>query len=157
MYKRQPLATRQHLAPWLFVAGFVLLALVLIPGIGREVNGARRWLSLGIVNLQPSELMKLFAVLYAAAYTVRKMPNMHNLKKAFLPMAGAMVAVGVLLLKEPDFGAFVVIISIAIGIPVSYTHLDVYKRQVVNGCRAFPASERRMSAGATRCAGWKII
>ena len=111
-----PLTTWQHLAPWLFIAGFVLLALVLIPGIGRDVNGARRWLSLGIVNLQPSELMKLFAVLYAADYTVRKMPHMHDLKKAFLPMAGAMVAVGMLLLKEPDFGAFVVIISIAIGI-----------------------------------------
>jgi cell division protein FtsW len=111
-----PLATWQQMAPWLFVAGFVLLALVLIPGIGRDVNGARRWLSLGIANLQPSELMKLFAVLYAADYTVRKMPHMHDLKKAFLPMAGAMVAVGVLLLKEPDFGAFVVIIAIAIGI-----------------------------------------
>jgi cell division protein FtsW len=111
-----PLATWQQLAPWLFVAGFVLLALVLIPGVGRDVNGARRWLSLGVVNLQPSELMKLFAVLYAADYTVRKMPHMHDLKKAFLPMAGAMVAVGVLLLKEPDFGAFVVIISVAIGI-----------------------------------------
>ncbi len=111
-----PLATWQKLSPWLFVAGFVLLALVLIPGIGRDVNGARRWLPMGIANLQPSELMKLFAVLYAADYTVRKMPHMHDLKKAFLPMAGAMVAVGVLLLKEPDFGAFVVIISIAIGI-----------------------------------------
>jgi cell division protein FtsW len=111
-----PLATWQQLAPWLFVAGFVMLALVLIPGVGRDVNGARRWLSLGIANLQPSELMKLFAALYAADYTVRKMAHMHDLKKAFLPMAGAMVAVGVLLLKEPDFGAFVVIISVAIGI-----------------------------------------
>jgi cell division protein FtsW len=111
-----PLSTWQRIAPWLFVAGFVLLMLVLIPGIGRDVNGARRWLPLGFANLQPSELMKLFAVLYAADYTVRKMPHMHDLKKAFLPMAGAMVAVGVLLLKEPDFGAFVVIISIAIGI-----------------------------------------
>ena len=111
-----PMTLWQEIAPWLFVAGFVLLALVLVPGIGRDVNGARRWLSLGIVNLQPSELMKMFAVLYAADYTVRKMPYMHNLKKAFLPMAGAMVAVGILLLKEPDFGAFVVIISVAIGI-----------------------------------------
>ena len=111
-----PLATWQQISPWLFVAGFVLLALVLIPGIGKDVNGARRWLSLAVINLQPSELMKMFAVLYAADYTVRKMPHMHDLKKAFLPMAGAMVAVGILLLKEPDFGAFVVIISIAIGI-----------------------------------------
>ena len=111
-----PLATWQRWSPWLFVGGFVLLALVLIPGIGREVNGARRWLPLGIANLQPSELMKLFAVLYAADYTARKMPHMHDLKKAFLPLASAMVAVGILLLKEPDFGAFVVIISIAMGI-----------------------------------------
>jgi cell division protein FtsW len=111
-----PMATWQRWSPWLFVIGFVMLALVLVPGIGREVNGARRWLSLGLVNLQPSELMKLFAVLYAADYTARKMPYMHDLKKAFLPLASAMVAVGVLLLKEPDFGAFVVIISIAMAI-----------------------------------------
>ena len=94
----------------------LLLALVLIPGVGREVNGAQRWLPLGIVNLQPSEIMKLCAVLYAADYTVRKMAHMHDLKKAFLPMACAMVAVGILLLKEPDFGAFVVIISVAFSI-----------------------------------------
>jgi len=111
-----PLTTWQQLSPWLFVAGFVLLALVLVPGIGRDVNGARRWLSLGVANLQPSELMKLFAVLYAADYTVRKMAHMHDLKRAFLPMAVAMVAVGILLLKEPDFGAFVVIIALSIGI-----------------------------------------
>ena len=111
-----PLATWQQLSPWLFVAGVVLLIVVLIPGVGRDVNGARRWLPLGIANLQPSELMKLFAVLYAADYTVRKMAVMHDLKKAFLPMFGAMAFVGMLLLKEPDFGAFVVITSIAIGI-----------------------------------------
>ncbi|MCK6407446.1 MAG: putative lipid II flippase FtsW [Rhodocyclaceae bacterium] len=111
-----PLKAWQQIAPWLFFAGVVLLVIVLIPGIGRDVNGARRWLPLGIANLQPSELMKLFAALYAADYTVRKMAVMHDLKKAFLPMAGAMTFVGVLLLKEPDFGAFVVIISIAMGI-----------------------------------------
>jgi len=111
-----PLSTWQQLAPWLFFAGVVLLVVVLIPGIGRDVNGARRWLPLGVANLQPSELMKLFAALYAADYTVRKMAVMHDLKKAFLPMFGAMAFVGVLLLKEPDFGAFVVITSIAMGI-----------------------------------------
>lgn len=81
-----PMTSWQQWSPWLFVGGCLLLALVLIPGVGREVNGAQRWLPLGIVNLQPSELMKLCAVLYAADYTVRKMPHMHNLKKAFLPM-----------------------------------------------------------------------
>ena len=111
-----PLQTWQKVSPWLFVAGFVLLALVLIPGIGRDVNGARRWLPLGIANLQPSELMKLFVVLYAADFTYRKINVMHDLKQAFLPLFGAMVLVGFLLLKEPDFGALVVIVSIAMGI-----------------------------------------
>ena len=110
------MVTWKKLAPWLFVGGVILLALVLVPGIGRDVNGARRWLSFGFANLQPSELMKLFVVLYAADYTVRKMPHMHDLKKAFMPLAAAMVAVGILLLKEPDFGAFVVIIAVAMGI-----------------------------------------
>ncbi|HOI52908.1 MAG TPA: putative lipid II flippase FtsW, partial [Azonexus sp.] len=111
-----PLTAWQKYAPVLFLVGVVLLAIVLIPGIGRDVNGARRWLPLGFANLQPSELMKLFAVLYAADYTIRKINVMHDLKQAFLPMFGAMALVGILLLKEPDFGAFVVIISIAMGI-----------------------------------------
>ncbi len=111
-----PLSLWQKYAPYLFTIGVVLLAIVLIPGVGKDVNGARRWLSFGFANLQPSELMKLFAVLYAADYTVRKINVMHDLKQAFLPMFGAMVVVGMFLLKEPDFGAFVVIISIAMGI-----------------------------------------
>ncbi|MCE1238777.1 MAG: putative lipid II flippase FtsW [Azonexaceae bacterium] len=113
---QMPLKLWQKYAPYLFMIGVVLLAVVLIPGLGRDVNGARRWLPLGFANLQPSELMKLFAVLYAADYTVRKINVMHDLKQAFLPMFGAMALVGILLLKEPDFGAFVVIISIAMGI-----------------------------------------
>ena len=70
-----PLRVWQQGAPWLFLLGVALLVLVLVPFIGREVNGARRWLPLGLVNLQPSELMKLFAVLYAADYTVRSWPT----------------------------------------------------------------------------------
>jgi cell division protein FtsW len=111
-----PLRVWQRAAPLLFVLGMVLLMLVLIPGIGREVNGSRRWLPLGIVNLQPSELMKLCAVLYAADYTVRKAAFMHSLRKGFLPMAGVMLLTGGLLLREPDFGAFAVITVIAMGI-----------------------------------------
>jgi cell division protein FtsW len=68
------------------------------------------------VNLQPSELMKLFAVLYAADYTVRKLDVMGSFMKGFVPMALVILLVGFLLLREPDFGAFVVITAIAIGI-----------------------------------------
>ncbi len=111
-----PVRIWQRAAPILFVIGLVLLALVLIPGIGREVNGSRRWLPLGFANLQPSELMKVCAVLYAADYTVRKAAFMHSLRKGFLPMAGVMLLTGGLLLREPDFGAFAVITVIAMGI-----------------------------------------
>lgn len=111
-----PLRLWQRAAPILFVVGLLLLALVLIPGIGREVNGSRRWLPLGFANLQPSELMKVCAVLYAADYTVRKAAFMHSLRKGFLPMAGVMLLTGGLLLREPDFGAFAVITVIAMGI-----------------------------------------
>jgi cell division protein FtsW len=65
-----PMRAWQQLAPWLFIVGVVLLLAVLLPHVGREINGARRWLPLGPVNAQPSEFMKLFAVLYAADYTV---------------------------------------------------------------------------------------
>jgi len=111
-----PMRAWQRLAPQLFIVGVLLLVLVLIPFIGREVNGARRWLPLGLINLQPSELMKLFAVLYAADYTVRKLAVMKSFVRAFCPMAAVMLLVGGLLLQEPDFGAFVVVVSIAVGI-----------------------------------------
>ena len=111
-----PMRVWQQAAPYLFLAGLLLLAAVLIPHIGREVNGSRRWIPLGFANLQPSELMKFLAVLYAADYTTRKAAFMHDFKKGFLPMAGVMMLTGALLLSEPDFGAFVVIISIAMGI-----------------------------------------
>ena len=111
-----PLRLWQQMAPWLFVSGVVLLALVLIPHVGRAVNGAQRWIPLGPVNLQPSELMKLAAVLYAADYTTRKLADMDSFRRGFVPMAVVMVLVGGLLLREPDFGAFVVIICIAMGI-----------------------------------------
>jgi cell division protein FtsW len=111
-----PMRVWQLAAPYLFMLGGVLLVLVLIPGVGREVNGSRRWLSLFVINLQPSEFMKLFAVLYAADYTVRKAGLITTFRQGFLPMAAVMLVVGWLLLREPDFGAFVVIIAIAIGV-----------------------------------------
>ena len=111
-----PTRVWQKAAPFLFLFGAGLLVIVLIPGVGREVNGSQRWLSLFFFNLQPSELMKLFAVLYAADYTVRKSAHMHSLTKGFLPLFVVMLLVGGLLLREPDFGAFAVITVIAMGI-----------------------------------------
>ena len=111
-----PMRLWQQVSLWLFLAGLFLLIVVLIPHIGRSVNGAQRWISFGPINLQPSEFMKLFAVMYAADYTTRKLSDMANFRRGFVPMAGVMVLVGALLLREPDFGAFVVIVSIAVGI-----------------------------------------
>ena len=111
-----PVRFWQTSAPWFFLAGMVLLVLVLIPGIGREVKGARRWLNLIVFNFQPSELMKLAAVLYAADYTVRKHAVMKSFKKGLLPMLGVMLGVSWLLLREPDFGALVVVAVTTFGI-----------------------------------------
>ena len=111
-----PVQRWQKAAPWLFALGLVLLVIVLVPGIGKMVLGARRWIPLGPVSVQPSELMKLFVILYAADYAVRKQDWMHELRKGFAPMAVVMMLIGLLLLLEPDLGAFMVIATIAMGL-----------------------------------------
>ncbi len=111
-----PIRTWEKLAPWLFVLSLVLLVLVLIPHLGREVNGARRWIPLGVMNFQPSELVKLAVLLYAADYMVRKMEVKERFFRAVLPMAVAVGLVGMLLLAQPDMGAFMVVVVIAMGI-----------------------------------------
>jgi cell division protein FtsW len=111
-----PVQTWEKVAPWLFVASLLLLIAVLIPGIGKVVNGARRWISLGFMNFQPSELAKFAVLLYAADYMVRKMEVKERFFRAVLPMAVAIGVVGLLLLAEPDMGAFMVIAVIAMGI-----------------------------------------
>ena len=106
----------QKLAGWIFLACLVGLALVLIPGVGREVNGSRRWLSAVVLTVQPSEFMKLAAALYAADYAVRKAALMHSLKEGFMPMAYAMFFVAFLLLREPDFGALTIVVVITMSV-----------------------------------------
>ncbi|MDB5859275.1 MAG: cell division-specific peptidoglycan biosynthesis regulator FtsW [Ramlibacter sp.] len=111
-----PVATWERWAPWLFVGSLLLLVIVLIPHVGKGVNGARRWLVLGPMSLQPSELAKFAVLLYAANYMVRKMEVKERFFRAVLPMAVAVAVVGLLLLAEPDMGAFMVIAVIAMGI-----------------------------------------
>ena len=103
-------------APWIFIGALLLLVLVLMPFIGKEVKGARRWISFGVMNFQPSELAKLAIALYAANYMVRKMEIKENFWRAVTPMAVALAVIGSLLLLEPDMGAFLVIAAIAMGI-----------------------------------------
>jgi len=111
-----PMQTWERWARPMFVLSLVLLALVLMPFIGKGVNGARRWISLGIMNFQPSELAKLATIIYAADYMVRKMDVKERFFKAVLPMGAAVALAGVFLLAEPDMGAFMVIAIIAMGI-----------------------------------------
>ena len=111
-----PMASWERFARHLFLISLFLLVLVLIPGIGKVVYGARRWLPLGIMNFQPSELAKLAIVLYASDYMVRKMDVKEKFVQAVYPMALAVGLVGILLLAEPDMGAFMVIATIAMAI-----------------------------------------
>ncbi|MET1080066.1 MAG: putative lipid II flippase FtsW [Pseudomonas sp.] len=108
-----PLETWQRLGWLLLLGAFGLLVLVLIPGIGREVNGAMRWIGFGAFNVQPSEIAKVFVVIYLAGYLVRRQAEVRESWGGFfkpfvvlLPMAG-------LLLMEPDFGATVVMMGAA--------------------------------------------
>jgi len=111
-----PMKTWERAAPWLFVVSLLMLVAVLIPHVGRSVNGARRWIPLGFMSFQPSELAKLAMVFYAASYMVRKMEIKERFFRAVLPMGIAVLVVGMLLLAEPDMGAFMVIAIIAMGI-----------------------------------------
>lgn len=111
-----PTETWEKVARPLFVVSLILLAMVLLPFIGKGVNGARRWISFGIMNFQPSELAKFATIIYAADYMVRKMEVKERFFRAVLPMGAAVGLAGVFLLAEPDMGAFLVIAIIAMGI-----------------------------------------
>ncbi len=99
---------------WL-LAALTLLIMVLIPGVGREVNGSQRWLPLGPLTLQPSEFAKLALVIYLAGFLVRKEHEVRSEWRGFLKPMGVLFAVAVLLMVEPDFGATVIVVGTAFG------------------------------------------
>ena len=111
-----PVKAWDKLAPYLFIFTILLLVAVLIPGIGKGVNGARRWIPLGPMNFQPSELMKFAVIIFAASYTVQRQEHLQSFVKGFVPMGLAVALVGLLLMLEPDMGALMVIGIIAMGI-----------------------------------------
>ncbi len=109
-----PIAFWEKHAPWIFVTALVLLVAVLF--FGKVVNFSRRWIPLGVMNFQPSELAKLAIAMYAANYMVRRMDTRDSFFRAVTPMVFAVAVAGALLLQQPDVGAFLVIATIAMGI-----------------------------------------
>ncbi len=110
--------TWERAAPIVFAVAVLLLILVLVPGIGRVVNGARRWIPLGPFSFQPSEMMKIAMILFAARYAVSKANVLHAdqpLKQSLLRGLGPFVLIALfvsaLLLREPDFGATFVVLT----------------------------------------------
>jgi len=112
---RVPLALWEKIGGYLLMTAVLLLMLVLIPGVGREINGSMRWLSLGIANVQPSEFAKLFVIIYMAGYLVRHGDSMQTALGGFVRPMAVLALVSVLLLAEPDFGAAAVILATAMA------------------------------------------
>lgn len=111
-----PMKAWKKMAFPFFLFGLFLLGAVFIPGVGKSTNGACRWIPLGLFNLQVTEVMKIAVLIYAADFTVRKQNYMHSVKKGLLPMLLVMGLVGFLVLKEPDLGAYVMMLAIFMGI-----------------------------------------
>jgi cell division protein FtsW len=109
-----PMRVWQALSPVLLLVGIALLCVVLVPGLGYEVNGATRWVRVGIMNLQVSEPARLCLLIYLAGYVVRQQKNLRERFVGFLrPMLVLSVSC-VLLLQQPDFGAAIVLLATAL-------------------------------------------
>ncbi len=100
----------------LLLLGFALLVLVLIPGVGREVNGSARWISLGFFTIQGSEFLKLFIVIYMSGHLVRVGGMKQAHLRSFVKPLTILVGLVLLLMEQPDFGASVVIMVSVLGI-----------------------------------------
>ena len=110
-----PISVWQRFDVLMLGASFCLLILVLVPGVGREVNGSTRWIPLGPFGLQGSEFVKLFVIVYVAAYLVRRKVEVESSLSGFGKPLLVLSAIALLLLGQPDFGAAIVILAAAIG------------------------------------------
>ena len=111
-----PLALYRSLSAVLLLLGITGLVLVLIPGIGKEVNGSMRWISLGVMNVQPSEFAKLAAIIYMASYLDRRREEVQSKWSGFIKPLFVLSILSALLLLEPDFGAVVVLMLSTLGL-----------------------------------------
>ena len=109
-----PMNVWRSLGPLLLFTGLALLVLVLVPGVGHEVNGSTRWVRIGIMNLQVSEPARLCFLLYLAGYLVRRNKSLREEFMGFLRPMLVLTLACVLLLKEPDFGAAIVLLATAL-------------------------------------------
>jgi cell division protein FtsW len=105
----------ETIGPYLLLLGIGLLVVILVPGLGVHVNGSSRWLRLGVVNLQPSELVKIFMIVYVAGYLVRKQDELRFFTQGILMLSIVLAVIGMLLLQEPDLGSVVVICTTVFG------------------------------------------
>lgn len=110
---RIPLSVWETAGPWLIIVSMALLVLVLTPGLGREVNGSVRWLKLGPVTIQASELVKLFVIVYLAGYLVRHIDEVRTYAAGFIKPMALLSLLALLLLLEPDYGAVAVMMVTA--------------------------------------------
>ncbi|WP_177419104.1 putative lipid II flippase FtsW [endosymbiont of Lamellibrachia barhami] len=112
---RVPVSTWERAGPVLVFVGLVMLVLVLIPNIGKEVNNARRWIPLGVFNLQSSEFVKLFMVIYIAGYLVRRQSEVTSSLWGFAKPMILVLLTSLLIMLEPDFGTTVVLFATVLG------------------------------------------
>ena len=108
---RLPLEWVQYHARMILLVGLFALTLLFIPGLGKEVNGSLRWYDIAGISVQPSEFMKVAALIYFADYLARKKDDLHRFKVGFINVGIVLGMIGLLLLLQPDFGTTVVLVA----------------------------------------------
>ncbi len=113
---QMPLRYWERLSLPLFLLGTLLLALIFVPGLGKEVNGSRRWINLVVIQIQVSEWVKLFTILYLAGFVVRRVEQLQTRWLALLLPMTLVALAALLLLLETDLGATAVVVTTALGL-----------------------------------------